>query len=236
MTDWSSSSQSGTSVGVAKISEHFSATMMPDEMEEIKRKTGYKNPLKLTLSDDVLYIVENVVEMHNDSTVYALNVNTFDLQPIINVPNTAKFISFLNSGEQEQNLSIRQSLTSDECKSGVTLSDSSCFCQPGFSSKQTGNGLNCVESQNEEKKNFESVETVLYGVSDNSKDIYVVGYDKSHQVQVGPIQILENVEHIVYPRQIRYDSVDNCLYILTEFDGKIYLIIRFMFRKTLRFT
>ena len=75
----------------------------------------------------------------------------------------------------------------------------------------------------ENSMDFESVETVLYGVSDNSKDIFVVGYKKDHQVSVGPIQILQNLDQIVYPRQIRYDPVDNCLYVLTEFDGKLHL-------------
>ena len=222
MTDWSTASSSGTKVGVIKISEYFSAEILYDEMEEIQRKTGYKNPLRLALSEDVLYIVENNDVQDKSSTVYAINVNDFDLQPIINVPSTTKYISFLHAGEQELNLSKQKS--SDECRLGVTLGDGTCFCPSGLTVQQTGSGLDCVEATEiEDSMDFESVETVLYGVSDNSKDIFVVGYKKDHQVAVGPIQILQELDKIVYPRQIRYDPVDNCLYILTEFDGKQYI-------------
>ena len=228
MTDWTSASSSGSKVGVIKISEYFSAEILHDEIEEIQRKTGYKNPLRLAFSEDVLYIVENSDQGSTDhlqaesSTVYAINVNDFDLQPIINVPTTTKYISFLHAGEQELNLSDRKSTGSrDACRLGVTLGDESCFCPSGLTLQQTESGMDCVEaSKIENSMDFESVETVLYGVSDNSKDIFVVGYKKDHQVTVGPIQILQNLDKIVYPRQIRYDPVDNCLYILTEFDGK----------------
>ena len=219
MTDWSTASSSGSKVGVIKISEYFTAEMLFDEMEEIQRKTGYKNPLRLALSEDILYIVENTDGLQdNSSTVYAINVNDFDLQPIINVPSTTKYISFLHAGEQELNLSRKKS--SDECRLGVTLGDGTCFCPLGLTVEQTGSGMDCVEAKKiEDSNDFGSVETILYGVSDNSKDIFVTGYKKDHQVAVGPIQILQNLDKIVYPRQIRYDPVDNCLYILTEFDG-----------------
>ena len=228
MTDWSSASSSGSKVGVIKISEYFSAEILHDEIEEIQRKTGYKNPLRLALSEDVLYIVENSDGQGQDqaesSTVYAINVNDFDLQPIINVPTTTKYISFLHAGEQEFSTNLSDRKSSDACRLGVTLGDESCFCPSGLSLQQTESGMDCVEaSKIEDSMDFESVETVLYGVSDNSKDIFVVGYKKDHQVTVGPIQILQNLDKIVYPRQIRYDPVDNCLFILTEFDGEFYL-------------
>ena len=223
MTDWSTASSSGSKVGVIKISEYFSAEILHDEIEEIQRKTGYKNPLRLAISEDVLYIVENSDGLQAESsTVYAINVNDYDLQPIINVPSTTKYISFLHAGEQELNLSNQKS--SHACRLGVTLGDESCFCPSGLTLQQTESGIDCVEAEEiENSMDFESVETVLYGVSDNSKDIFVVGYKKDHQVSIGPIQILQNLDQIVYPRQIRYDPVDNCLYILTEFDGKLHL-------------
>ena len=219
MTDWSTVSSSGSKVGVIKISEYFTAEILFDEMEEIQRKTGYKNPLRLALSEDILYIVENTDGLQaNSSTVYAINVNDFDLQQIINVPSTTKYISFLHAGEQELNLSRKKS--SDECRLGVTLGEGTCFCPLGLTAEQTGSVLDCVEAKKiEDSNDFGSVETILYGVSDNSKDIFVTGYKKDHQVAVGPIQILQNFDKIIYPRQIRYDPVDNCLYILTEFDG-----------------
>ena len=228
MTDWSSASSSGSKVGVIKISEYFSAEILHDEIEEIQRKTGYKNPLRLALSEDVLYIIENIDGQGQDqaesSTVYAINVNDFDLQPIINVPTTTKYISFLHAGEQEFSTNLSNRKSSDACRLGVTLGDESCFCPSGLTLQQTESGVDCLEaSKIENSMDFESVETVLYGVSDNSKDIFVVGYKKDHQVTVGPIQILQNLDKIVYPRQIRYDPVDNCLYILTEFDGKLHL-------------
>ena len=68
------------------------------------------------------------------------------------------------------------------------------------------------------------VHTILYGVDAKTRDLYVVGYDSSHEIVLGPMRILDSTSEVRLAQQVRLDTFDRALIVLTQFgklDGRI---------------
>ena len=61
---------------------------------------------------------------------------------------------------------------------------------------------------------------MLFGVDTKTRDLYVVGYDSSHEIVLGPMRILDSISEVRLAQQVRLDSFDRALIVLTQF-GKL---------------
>ena len=63
----------------------------------------------------------------------------------------------------------------------------------------------------------DDVHTVLFGVDAKTREIYVVGYNDEHDVLLGPMRILETASELRLAKQVKLDSFDRALLVLTQF-------------------
>lgn len=229
--------QSDQQIGVCQLLD-FECSLLLDEMEELNRKLEHNNPIGFDMNNDILYVIDSPAHRprsryEEKSIMFAINANSMQLVHSWSVDaNMTRTMSVIDPSYQAYNL--HGSCTtgdSDKCVNGICLDytdTSACYCQNGYSAQSTrlGKSLRGVTTCSEPVLETlgDDVHTVLFGVHAETREIYLVGYNDEHDVLLGPMRILDTASELRLAKQVRLDSFDRALLVLTQF-GKFLFII-----------